>query len=543
MAAKEFNLLHEPWVRVLRFDGSVDELSLLDVFAKAENYRGLGGELPTQDLAVLRLLLAILHTVVERVDVAGNLRPIKSPAEALERWQGYWKLGRIPSDVIERYLLGYEDRFWLFHDKFPFYQIPGLEARGTAYTASKLNGVLSQSGNKVRIFAGRTGLEQEALCYSEAARWLVHLQAFDDSAGKPESRGQGLPSPGFGWLGKIGPVWAEGESLFETLLLNLVLFPEGNPKPVWERKKVKTDERTEIPAPNNLAELYTIQSRRVMLQRSGNEVIGYRLIGGDFFAPEAAAIEPMTLWYKVEAKRGKGEYWTPRRHDASEQMWRNLAVFVGQADNSRAPGIVRWLANLKGEECLEKTHFNFRIVGVEYSAKGSSIDHIFEDYLRLNCTLIAHLGEDWMLRIIAEIALTRQLVWQLGILAGELAKAAGEFPRKENSTAVREAAAREQAYAKLDEPFRRWLEAIDPIKDVDKKREKCEEWWQIARNIVRQEARAFVEKGGSQAFIGRERTEEIEGKHAKRRYIGPKIYSNFLYRTSSRKILLRKERR
>ena len=68
----EFNLLTEPWVRVRRPDNTVQEVSLTDALLHAQDYVDLAGEMPTQDAAVLRLLLAVLFTVFSRVDAKGN---------------------------------------------------------------------------------------------------------------------------------------------------------------------------------------------------------------------------------------------------------------------------------------------------------------------------------------------------------------------------------------------------------------------------------------------------------------------------------------
>ena len=54
MDDKKFNLLEEPWVCVMQENGEVKELSLIDALIHAHQYRGLSGELPTQDVAVLR---------------------------------------------------------------------------------------------------------------------------------------------------------------------------------------------------------------------------------------------------------------------------------------------------------------------------------------------------------------------------------------------------------------------------------------------------------------------------------------------------------
>ena len=54
----EFNLLTEPWIRVRLRDNTVREVSLTEALVSAQDYVDLAGEMPTQDAAELRLLLA-----------------------------------------------------------------------------------------------------------------------------------------------------------------------------------------------------------------------------------------------------------------------------------------------------------------------------------------------------------------------------------------------------------------------------------------------------------------------------------------------------
>ena len=68
----EFNLLTEPWIRVRLRDNTVREVSLTEALVSAQDYVDLAGEMPTQNAAVLRLLLAVLFTVFSRVDAKGK---------------------------------------------------------------------------------------------------------------------------------------------------------------------------------------------------------------------------------------------------------------------------------------------------------------------------------------------------------------------------------------------------------------------------------------------------------------------------------------
>ena len=88
----EFNLLTEPWVRVRLPDNTVQEVSLTDALVHAQEYMDLAGEMPTQDAAMLRLLLAVLFTVFSRVNEVGEPEPLEDEETALERWGALWEL-------------------------------------------------------------------------------------------------------------------------------------------------------------------------------------------------------------------------------------------------------------------------------------------------------------------------------------------------------------------------------------------------------------------------------------------------------------------
>lgn len=370
----EFNLLDEPWIKVIDKDCDIHEVSLIELFGHAHDYRDLCGELPTQDFAMLRLLLAVLHTVFSRYDVSGSEFPLDDPDDALDRWSELWENGRFPAEVIANYLESQREKFYLFHPKRPFYQCEHAKV-GTEYSASKLNGNLSESSNKLRLFTDVSGKAKEEMSFSEAARWLLYVNAYDDTSAKPsgESRERGikLPSTGVGWLGKLGIIFAAGDNLFETLLLNLIMINANGElyekeNPIWEREEIPDGERTEIKLPGSLSELYTLQSRRLYLKRKDQKVTGYFLLGGDFFNKESAYIEPMTVWKNPDSK--KANIFTPRRHDFSKQFWRECPAAVLGSEGNRQPGIILWIKKLQ-EELLEDSYLNLRIVSVQYGDK------------------------------------------------------------------------------------------------------------------------------------------------------------------------------
>ena len=500
MNTAEFNLLYEPWVAVITNQGVEKEVSLLDVFEHAHDYRSLAGELPTQDFAVLRLLLAVLYATFTRTDIDGTSGKIDSPDKALIRWKQLWDRGSFPIEVIKSYLTSYEDRFWLFHPERPFYQVANL-AQGTEYSGAKLIGDLSEGSNKPRLFPLRSGSGKETLGNSETTRWLLYLNGFDDTSAKPSARGVGMPSPGAGWLGKLGLVAIEGENLFETLLFNFVLLnnkdePFAISSATWELAEVRHKEREKITIPIDPLELLTLQSRRILLKRENGCVSGFLLLGGDFFTRENAFVEQMTTWRNSTAKT---DICIPKRHRESRQVWREFSSLLAEAsEQQHRPGVVSWMATLRKADILKHKLLRLRIAGIQFADKDFYVDGIISDSLTMSTGLLADLGEGWIIEIGNLLNKTDRCVWFLGILAQDIAKASGGSDEK--SIDGIKAAAQERAYFALDIPFRKWLAQLEPSND-DHDAQK-EAWVRKMRKIIMDIANSLVEEAGEKAIRG-----------------------------------------
>lgn len=210
-ASDRFSLIDRPWLLARGEDGAVKELSLVEVFASAHRLLGLVGDVPTQVFAHTRLLLAILH------------RALAGPRD-LDEWQELWQADTLPADTIEAYLRVHAHRFDLADPHEPFFQVAALRtADGKVSDLSKL---IADVPNGHPFFTTRIGttLTLEA---GEAARWLVHCQAFDPSgikSGDPADprtkNGKGYPI-GVGWSGNLGGVLVAGHTLRDTLLLKI----------------------------------------------------------------------------------------------------------------------------------------------------------------------------------------------------------------------------------------------------------------------------------------------------------------------------------
>lgn len=527
----EFNLLDEKWILARKSDCTVDELSLTDALLKSHEYVELAGELPTQNVSILRLMLAVLHTVFSRYSPQGEPSPLYDSDDAEYRWKELWNAGRLPEKPIRDYLASVHDRFWLFHPDRPFYQTEAAKI-GTEYTASKLNGAVSESGNKIRLFCGCTGVQKSELSYSEAARWLLYVNNYDDTSSKP--KGKNLPSPGAGWLGKLGLITIWGNNLFETLVYNLILlnhkrnFSEvwGPECPAWEPDVPNTAERAEIPMPDNLSELYTLQSRRLWLNRDDNEkVIGYNLLGGDFFEKVDAFIEPMTVWSKVKGNERAGEKFQPRRHDSSVQMWREFSYAFETAEGSHIPGVVLWTKYIKQMLPESRKLISFSIASVQYGDKDFFVNDVFSDSLTFHTDLLTEIGEHWRAKITDEIKKCDESAAALRFLAKDIELAAGSAEDTVLKRAVVERA-REQYYYEIDLPFRNWLERIDPNWEIVSEQEEqaLREWHETAKRIALRIGQELVESAGTAAIVGR----AVKDKNDKERYYSaPDAYRYF----------------
>ena len=415
---------------------------------------------------------------------------------------------------------------------------------GTEYTASKLNGELSESSNKLRLFSSYAGEGKEGLTYAQAARWLLSVNGYDDTSAKP--KGKGLPSVGAGWLGKLGYIQAQGSNLFETLMLNLTLLKDGvelwgENHPCWELEQPHSAERTEIALPDNPAQLLTLQSRRLLLNREGETVTGFSLLGGDFFPRENAFAEQMTVWRDPDATKSKktGQVtFVPSRHDPAKQFWREFpAVFCEEGESVRRPGVVRWVEMLQNDpDCpLERKRLiRFAISGMKYGDKDFFVNDSFSDSLTFQAALLGELGRRWTVPIRDEIGRCEQAAQSVGRLAWELSLAAGD---KNDTTAE---SARTQFYFTIDQPFRLWLQSIDP--ETDKLDEKADEWQEKARKLAAELGRQMVERAGNAAFVGHRIEVKTGGKKDEKKtvlYTAPKAYNSFLY--NLRKLYPKKE--
>jgi CRISPR system Cascade subunit CasA len=539
MEKQSFNLVEEPWIRVRTFENNTKGVSLTQALLQAHTFAALAGETATQDVAVLRLLLAVLHTVFSRVDEAGNPAPIASRGDALRRWQAIWKLGQLPPKPIEDYLSQWRERFWLFDPETPFFQTEEAKRRKPKpYDVAKMNGELVESGNKRRLFPSRTGEGKMTLSYGEAARWLLYLNGWDDVALKPSDiakKKKDRSAASVGWLGKLGYVEAVGNSLFETLLLNLTLLRDGRElwdladcKPSWEEEPCQR-ELAQIPTPNHPAALLTMQYRRVKLEAENGVVCRYYVYSGDQISSTNAFAEQNTLWRQIKGKGGAPDVWIPRPHDPARQLWRDFSAIAsqsdrsqtGQNDNNRTPGVVQWIAVLMQNRILPKEQqMRLHIVANRYNDNPTSraVEDLFSDQLTFHADLLTELGYKWRKSIEEEIYACDEGAQACGRLAKELKLAAG------GTGDGCDQRGKALFYDAIDQPFRNWLAGLSAQQNRVEMVKQRDSWRQTAQTIGLQLGKQLVDGAGPAAFVGRS-VEEKEKKGKKNQRSGKVYYA------------------
>ena len=527
----EFNLLTEPWVRVRRPDNTVQEVSLTDALLHAQDYVDLAGEMPTQNAAVLRLLLAVLFTVFSRVDAKGKPQPLAQSDDALERWSELWQLGRFPAEPVRDYLEQWKDRFWLFHPTHPFWQVPTL-SNGIAFDGKKLNGERAESGNKTPLFQNISKAECAVLTYAQAARWLIYQNGYDERGGRPKAGNK--PRHGVGWLGQIGFVAVKGKNLYETLLRNMAFSTEQDALqekqlPCWEREHARTEQSVEIVMPKNQAELLTLQSRRILLIRSEEMpgVVGYEVLGGDYWDSENAFGEQMTLWRRTSKENEKVTY-EPQQHEMGKQLWRELPAMLDP--EGRKPGVLIWNQKLQSLRILsKKEQIVISVVGIRYDDQGASVKDVYTDQLEMQLATLNDLGRKWTVRISREVQRCEETAKNIGTLCVELKLAGGldynkvkGFKDKQKVTED----ARAQFYFAADQPFRQWLQVIDP--EQDDPDEAALRWQAQARNIAEKLGKQMVMEAGNAALKGHRIVVDKDKKTERTiLYTSPKAYNRF----------------
>lgn len=532
MMQKSFNLITDPWVKVIDEQNNEQVISLEQLFKKPTHYLQLAGEMKSQDLAIMRLILAILTTVYSRFDAHNvpyewikinpeSFQPIsideddffeESEDDFLTTWRDIYRSGAF-SKILFDYLGKYKAHFDLLSDQYPFFQVTEAQydsfvptnkkvATGKGTVAVKqVNRTLSESNNSPDIFSPKAPLQKNKITLDELTRWLITYQNYTAVTDKTKIVTKDKFSVSSGWLYGLNPVFAVGNNLFETLMLNLILTPESedNPitqKPVWEYSYEQyIQERSDALLPDNIAELYTLWSRIIHIEWQDEQPIIFSA-GLPKVESQNAFIEPMTTWQL--SKKDKVYRPAMRRLDSlGKAMWRSFGQYVKTSgnDDNRKPKIVNWIQLLKRGKLVDNM-VHLATVGLisDGNATSQSPAAEFEDDMRIEADVLFDEDLDsrsyWPKRIEDTITLTDRVGVLYNHFAANIGKLRGfgnpgEFANKKSS----------HFYEQLNESFYLWLAGLT---NHDERDEKVNEWKKQLLMIAKASARQLLSEASPQ---------------------------------------------
>ena len=545
-----YNLLDEKWIQVASKD-TVEKVSIKELFAGAAKYKELAGDMKTQDFAVMRVMLAILHTVFSRFDSNGDPYEffevdeesflqigeleenyLDDYEDALyQTWIDIWNAKEFPKVVYE-YLEKWRERFFLYDDKYPFFQVTKevIEkdaAGGGEFYGKNINRLVSESNNKQAYFSPKDESYKEYIDDDELARWLITLQGYIGTSDKKKVGSAKTYSKG--WLYDLGGVYLQGNNIFETLMLNFVIAHNENnnllktQKPCWEAETI--EKNIELYFHNgidNIASLYTAWCREIFIDP--NRTKEDKFVCFIAKLPEIehsdAFLEPMTVWKYNDTGEYKDKY-RPRKHDANKSMWRNFGLLTGVGEGIRKPGVIEWLNKLDDisdsvELGLDKENITLCAVSMIDDGNSASwvpIDEV-EDSLNFKERVLVDTGDTgWIIRINKTIIDTKKTI------DSALKKFITDLLEIRNMGKSSYSKYLEQFYFRIDLSFRKWIESIDIDNDKDTKEI---EWRNILKNAMKEYVDELVSNAGLRDYKG-------IGKGSGIKNIAT-IYNSFLYR-------------
>lgn len=510
-----FNLIDAPWIGVRTTSGETAELSLIGVFSRAHELTELANDTPTQDFAILRLMLAVLQRAV---------LPMSEDYEyPSELWKDLWDAETLPIREIGAYLKMWYKRFDLFDSEAPFMQVAGMEA--TNGSVSEVRKLVADVPDGKPLFSLRSGKGLDALSFAEAARWLTHVHAFDTAGiktgvkGDPTVKGGKSYPIGTGWAGRLGGVYLEGDTLMRTLLLNLVLcddvldggfecFVDDCDLPAWELPPQQPGNSGRTPC--GMADVYTWQSRRVRLLADNTHVTGVILSNGDKAEIyNQFGVEPMTGWRRspnLEKKLRLQSVFVPSTHRSDRALWRGLTSILPEARDNQdvmSPSVVGWAGHLAdgdnegGSVLPEDYPLRIHATGVEYGVQSSVITELIDDTALISAYLLSPQGTIARYVVKESMNQTGKAVFELKKLARRLSLASGDDPER---TASAQMAAEAEAYFELDGAFRQWLSSLGPHSNLAEEKQR---WYDQARSLLLQRGGYLVDSVGPDAVVGR----------------------------------------
>lgn len=447
-----FNLIDQAWIPVITVEGEFLELSMRDTLARAAELREISCDTALQSTAIMPLALAILHRVF-------------GPAD-FDAWQSLWQACAFDMARIDKYLDLWRGRFDLFDARRPFMQMPD-----TRVAPKSVIHLVHPMGNTAALFTHVSDSEGMALKPGAAARHLLAACYFRTAGLGPsiEKRRVNFTDSAFA-RGAI--FWARGNSLFETLMLNLVQYPDeltmphtNRDAPAWEMDD--PFEPRESPRgyldyltwTNNRAHLIPSETADGVIVREAVVIPAIKL-GPHVRSPQR----------RYEQKEKKGEItFTFLYFNADKALWRDYdSLLKREAGNTFPPAVVEWVADLK--DGFLDAAYPLRLMATGMLADQAKPVFYRQEIMPLPLELLRH--EDHAHRIRHALEQAENVAVKLRNSLNRLAEqvlqrgAVGKPDPNDRRSLVKQWRARERYWTALEPQFWRFIKSLGADNDA-----------------------------------------------------------------------------
>jgi len=365
-----FNLTDQPWIPGVYPDGRLELFSLRDILTRAHEVRGIQGDSPLETAALHRLLLAVLHSA------------LRGPRKKTE-WAELWQKGRWEPALVNGYLDKWKDRFDLFHPQRPFYQACSMDTPRDKTVHDIVPDVAS--ANNATLFSHNVDSQITPLTPAKAAVALLVLQTMSIAGGFGLAPKESSDAP---W-GRGIIFLLEGDTLFETLLMNLMVYPDKgynnllstpDDKPAWEQDDPYLPIRQ---VPTGYLDYLTWQNRRVRLMVEGSANVPFvqaiQMASG--LKLDSTLIDPMKL-HRPSQEEGR---YISTRYSEDRALWRDSASLFALKNEKgiRPPRNFYWLADLAATVDGIADYRKYRFMALGMANDQAKVEFFQEDHLPL----------------------------------------------------------------------------------------------------------------------------------------------------------------
>ena len=281
------------------------------------------------------------------------------------------------------------------------------------------------------------------------------------------------------------PVYIQGNSVFETLMMNLILeAPEDgeDQRPVWEYDSVSdyVEVQRKQGMPGNLAALYTAWTRVLHIDWVGPDEPIIFSAAIPMYDNLNALIEPMTGWIYQKQFGGYKPIMTTLNARNRKMWWDFELYFPSVSDKTtRRPGIVSWLAAIhnSGLDIPDTVRLVSTVLVSEDNPSSQIPTLELTDALPVSLTVL--LDPEWRDLISEAVFLNKQANVAYYHFVSDLGTIRGKNARLTANSLMTD------YYQNLDKKFKSWLEELSLNSNLN---EELSVWRSELTNFVHQQA-------------------------------------------------------